>query len=271
VILLPTLLTDLEIDEVSLVEQGANNKKIIFKSAQFEDSIMSTVNDKPEADDLEKSAEDVEKEAMEGEGGAGAAAVGATKEEGEEKEEEEKEEGEDKEPAEKSVSRSLMKKMAKTEKALEKARVDAEKARVEKAKLAKEVEDLRKAFADEQSQRILKEHVEKAATEYTRLGKPEEIALITKEASEKLSPEAYGKLSDVLKAANTRIEAAMFQEVGKSGSVPGGSVVEKVRAIAKSYVEKSAGSLTMAQAEAKAWADNPDLYMQYQSEKRKAL
>jgi hypothetical protein len=59
VILLPTLLTDLEIDEVSLVEQGANNKKIIFKSAQFEDSIMSTVNDKLEADGLEKSAEDV--------------------------------------------------------------------------------------------------------------------------------------------------------------------------------------------------------------------
>ncbi len=256
--ILPAFLTDLEIDEVSLVEKGANNKKIIFKS--FEDSDMTSFNKeetKAEEETVSKSAENVENVNKKA-----SPAPADIKKEGEEKKDEGDEE-EKKEP-EGEVSKSLVQKMAQTEKALENARI-------EKAALAQEVEQIRKALQDELNRRILKEHIEKAAVEYVRLGKPDDVGLIMKEASEKLSPEVYGKLSGLMKAANARIEAGLFQEIGKSGFAPGSSVVEKVRAIAKSYVEKSAGSMTMAQAEARAWADNPDLYMQYQSEKRKAL
>jgi hypothetical protein len=255
VIFLPAFLTDLEIDEVSLVEKGANNKKIIFKS--FEDSDMTSTNKeetKAEEETISKSAENVETVIKEA-----SPAPADVEKEGEEKRDEEDE----KEP-EGEVSKSLVKKMAQTEKALENARI-------EKAALAQEVEQIRKALQDELNRRILKEHIEKASVEYVRLGKPDDVGLIMKEASEKLSPEIYGKLSGLMKTANARIEAGLFQEVGKSGFAPGSSVVEKVRAIAKSYVEKSAGSMTMAQAEARAWADNPDLYMQYQSERHKVL
>jgi len=95
------------------------------------------------------------------------------------------------------------------------------------------------------------------------------VAILMKEASEKLSPAAYSQLKVFFKAANARIAEGLFAEIGKSGEIPGGSVVEQIHGIARGMVEKSAGSMTVEQAEAKAWEMHPELYAQYQRERRR--
>lgn len=268
------ILTDIEVHEVSLVDKGANNKKILFKSEEGTNMSKKFI-----------SKEDEKEKALEGEGTTGPKAIGvdnnnegdkptaddekldrefAEKDGDEEKEDDEKEDDE-KEDAEKEddgkdgdkgISKSVRRKVTK-------AMIELEKAIEEKKELEKRLKEIEKAFHEEREKRIRKEFVELAKAEYVRLGNPDEVGLILKEASEKLSPQTYNKLTTMLKAANRRIDESLFVEVGKSGTAPGGSVVEKIKAIAKSYMESNP-NMTMTQAEAKAWADNPELYREYQ-------
>ena len=230
----------------------------------------------------EGKPEEEEKDALEGTGTDGAAAVtpnaentaakeGEPAEEQKEDEEEEKpeeeeaekeedEEEEKPEETQKAVSKSLLKKMAKTEKALEKAQL-------EKRAVAARLAQVEKALAVEKDARILKQFTEDAARDYVHIGKAADLAVVLKEASEKLSATSYSNLTTFLKAANARIGEGLFAEIGKSGAAPGGSVVDQIRGIAKSLIEKNA-DLTMAQAEAKAWEMNPELYSKYQAARR---
>lgn len=259
------ILTDIEVFEVSLVDKGANNKRIIYKSLNNEGLNMSkkSVTDKvshageeivnSDAPCNEKKEE--EEKALEGEGTTGPDAIGVN--ENREGTEKEADDDEEKKP---EVSKSLHKKV-------NKAMVELEKALQEKQQLEKRLKEIEKAFHEEREKRIRKEFIDLAKAEYVRLGNPDEVGLILKEASERLSPETYGKLTDILKAANQRIDATLFTEIGKSGSAPGGSVVDKIKAIAKSYVASNP-TMTLAQAEAKAWEDHPELYAEYQAARR---
>ena len=248
------ILTDVLVTEVSIVDRGANNKKILYKS--LGDVDMSKMR-KEELDEKEKEKE----EALEGDGTEGANAIDpepVTEVKEDEKKPDEEEEEEEEKPKE-ELTKS--KRTSKSDTALRKAQE-------EKIALRKRLEEVEKALADERDRRILKEFTETAAVQYSRIGKAEAVGLVLKEASEKLSHETYEKLTEMLKAANTLIESGVaFKEIGKSGAAPGGSVIDQIRSIAKSMVASNP-SMTMAQAEAKAWEMNPDLYVLYQKEIR---
>lgn len=265
-------MTDIEVFEVSLVDKGANNKKIIYKSSSNEGLNMSRKSIKDEvpldggiakSDTPCNEKKEEEEKVLEGEGTTGPEAIGvnenreATEKEDDEKDEDEEE---DKDRKDASVTKSLRRKVSK-------ATIELEKTLQEKKELEKRLGEIEKAFREEREKRIRKEFIDLAKAEYVRLGNPDEVGLILKEASERLSPETYGKLTDILKAANQRIDATLFTEIGKSGSAPGGSVVDKIKAIAKSYVASNP-TMTLAQAEAKAWEDHPELYAEYQAARR---
>jgi len=268
------ILTDIEVFEVSLVDKGANNKKIIYKSSSNEGLNMSRKSIKDEvplsgvianSDTPCNEKEEEEEKALEGEGTTGPEAIGvnenreATEKEDDEKDEDE-EEDKDKDKKDASVTKSLRRKVSK-------AMIELEKTLQEKKELEKRLGEIEKAFREEREKRIRKEFIDLAKSQYVRLGNPEEVGLILKEASEKLSPETYGKLTEILTAANQRIDATLFTEIGKSGSAPGGSVVQRIEAIAKSYVASNP-TMTLDRARAKAWEDNPELYAEYQAARR---
>lgn len=277
------ILTDIEVHEVSLVDKGANGKRIIYKSADDvsadniqKGDIMSEKIAKetsgPDAIDPERVTETSDSGVTDPE------RVTEIKEDKPceedepcEKEEEDvvmssdEEEKEDDEEEEEKSTRKSARRSVKARKSVDSDRVALRKALEEKRNLEKRLYEVEKRLKEETDRRVMKEFVEKARGEYSRLGSPEEVAAVLKQASERLDPDIYGKLVNIFATANNRIDETLFREIGKSGDLPGSGVYDKIRHIAKSLMEKDP-ALTYVQAEAKAWEMNPDLYMMYYKE-----
>lgn len=97
--------------------------------------------------------------------------------------------------------------------------------------------------------------------------KAADFGLVLKGLSEK-APEEYAQIEALLKAADEAIsKGGVFKEEGTgSKGTDGGTAVEQLNALAKSYIEKGEKGLTNAQAFLKALEENPALYIQYEKE-----
>lgn len=130
-----------------------------------------------------------------------------------------------------------------------------------------ELESLKK-FKDDMETRQLTE----VAKKYEILGKKPEELVPTLKSLKAAGGTAY---NDMIAMLDSTVEmtkqSGMFDEVGKSnhGQAPAGiqkSQAEcKIDSIAKSYMEKDP-NMGYTMAVAKAWAEHPDLYDEYESE-----
>lgn len=143
------------------------------------------------------------------------------------------------------------------------------KAHDEKLELIqKENDDLKAEIKKERDMRILKEFEDKAKTEFSTLGKHGDVAQILKSAQESLDEEQYKKLEEVLKGADTKIQAGnIFAETGSSAGVSN-DLDSKIE-VAKEAIRKENGKLSEAQIESRVWEQNPELYTEYLKENPK--
>lgn len=107
---------------------------------------------------------------------------------------------------------------------------------------------------------------------YAILGKTEEELLPVLKSTKAVSQEAYDQVIKTLDDAKAAVEnSGTFSEIGKSGhagvakGADASSAVGKINSIAKSYVEKNP-TMNYVDAVAKAWEDNPELFLQYEEE-----
>lgn len=137
-------------------------------------------------------------------------------------------------------------------KAWEADRIEVEKQRAEKEAL--EAETLAKSF------------VEKAGNYTEILGSAEEAGPVLQQLAAD-SPEAYKSLEGLLDVAKEQVSTAgLFEEIGKGFAPAGGDAYEQATQIAKGIAQSE--DITEAEAMAKAWERNPDLYAEYEAEKR---
>jgi cobalamin biosynthesis Mg chelatase CobN len=138
-------------------------------------------------------------------------------------------------------------------KAWEADRVEIEKQRAEKETL--EAEALAKSF------------VEKAGDYTEILGKAEDSGPVLQELAA-AAPEAYATLEGLLDVAKEQVNTSgLFEEIGKAGApAGGGDAYEQASQIAKGIAQSE--DLSPAEAMAKAWEQNPDLYAEYEADKR---
>lgn len=224
-------LSDILVEEISLVKMGANNKKFcLFKSFSFK-SVGKGAQIMPETPD---------------EPGQGSGSPGPVVGQG--------------------VSKAEMEDAI--QKALEGEKAEKEALRKELEQTKAENRANKEALEKSENIRLDKEYLE-TAKGIPSLGKPEETGPMLKELSLK-APDAYGKLLPILMSMDRQIsEGKIFEEVGKTGGGPApGSAEEKLSSIAKLYVEKGI-SKGPAEAFTKACQDNEELYEEYVAERRR--
>jgi len=144
--------------------------------------------------------------------------------------------------------------------AFEKARKQAEEAMAKAAEAESMLKAERSAKADAEA--IAK------ASEWTHLSiDPQEFGPMVRRLSEQ-DPEMAKAVVTVLDSINAQAESAnIFAEIGKSASAPvEGDAFSRLSALAKAAVDAGSAS-TVEQALADVAVKNPDLYMQYLSEK----
>lgn len=105
------------------------------------------------------------------------------------------------------------------------------------------------------------------AKKYALLGKKEDELAQTLYDMKKSNPANYDAYVSVLDQSLELVnKSGQFEEIGKSSrSIPGGSTVEKIEGIAKSYQDKDP-SLDYNTAIMKAWENHPELMDAYDSE-----
>ena len=135
-------------------------------------------------------------------------------------------------------------------------------------KQAEDNEKLQKALDAEKDLRITKEFISKAA-EYKNLGtKPDDFGKVLKEIAQKVIPETYTELEKVLAGADEKIgkNDIFLKEIGSGGE----AVLETIDKVNKMVEEirKTDPKITKEQAEAKVWMEHPELYREYEAEKR---
>lgn len=218
-------LKELEIDEVSLVDAGANPEANIL-----------LIKRKGESEMAEKQIE---------------------------KQEVKPEENQDTqaELAKIAAERAELEKKAAelTAKAEELAKRDAESAaQAEAVAKAKETYDALITSLTEHVEKADNAEMLKVAKKYELLGrKAEELAPMLK--SLKASPELYDSMIKTLDDALAAVtKAQTFEEIGKSGYGTVSNDQQKVEAIAKKYLETEP-QLSWRQALDKAWQENPNL------------
>lgn len=130
-----------------------------------------------------------------------------------------------------------------------------------------ELESLKKFKDDIENQQLTQ-----VAKKYEVLGKKPEDLVPTLKSLKAAGGTAYDDMIAVLDSAVQMTEqSGMFSEVGKSnhGSAPAhvakSAAEGKIETIAKEFMEKNP-NLGYTQAVAKAWAENPDIYDEYESE-----
>ena len=177
-------------------------------------------------------------------------------------------------PAEESVEEEVVE-SADEEEELEKTEI-AKSLKDSPANVKAEVERLWKANREleavikrERDERERKEYVAKASELYPNLPgmNAEELGVVLKTVND-LDKKLAGKIESVLKSANEAIASGdVFQEIGSSVEANSDSSYGRLDAIAKSKVDKSAGSTSYHKAFTEALAENPELYTQYLNEK----
>jgi len=82
-----------------------------------------------------------------------------------------------------------------------------------------------------------------------------------------LSPEIAERVHEQMKAADAAVaEGDLYREKGSNRAAEKTTAEDKVTALAKARFEKSEGSMTLDEAEAVIWGENPELYAQHESE-----
>ena len=230
-------LTDIVVEEVSIVPKGANNRTfLIFKSA----------NRKSRGTQMPKEPEPAG--AGDQTGADGALVL------------------KDLDPIQKSLTEEK-----EARERLEKALRDEQDARVKLEKQlaleSEEKKEILKQAAEERNIRIRKEFIQKTADDMPELGSPEILGPILKEASEKMDRESYMELEKTLIAASKKIaEGVLYEEIGKSGAdSSGGSAWSKIEKAAKEMVAKDS-KMSLGAAVEMVCKQHPDWYDEHLEE-----
>lgn len=136
--------------------------------------------------------------------------------------------------------------------------------------VAAELEALKKFRDDAETKELMD-----VAKKYEIIGKKPEELVPTLKSLRAAGGTAYSDMLSTLDAAVAMVNASgAFEEIGKSGAYKGSGTFQdvaksaseaKADAIAKGYMEKDP-AMNYTDAIAKAWENNPDLMMEYESE-----
>ena len=298
-----TALTDVETLEVSLVPQGANNKKRfpVLKSSETNMSdILHAVIDAPSSEDtkfdqvVKSSALGENAEAAEALKGAmkilnaysdsispedalGVLAKGFGVEKGEdeevekpghyeEKAEDEEDDAEKAEHEEEEEAEKAAHGDEEVEKSLNSSQIEA-LFKSQREAIAK-AEKLEKALMVERDERLRKEFISKARTDFPYVpGKSsEEVGMMLK-TLHGLDPAIAGDIEGIFKSVSATIEkAGLLDELGSgmTNRGDGASAYAKLDGMARDAVQKSGASY--AKAFETAMQNHPELYSQYLAE-----
>lgn len=152
-------------------------------------------------------------------------------------------------------------KMSKSE--IEKAEERIAKAEAEAKAATERAENAEKIAKAEQDRRVLAEHVEFAKSELPHMGDSTELGAELHELEKSMSPEAYEKHVQRLKAANEQIQKGdLFRQIGVDGSPTAGSADDS-RVVKEKAAElrKADSSLSEFDATARVLRDNPELIL----------
>ena len=110
------------------------------------------------------------------------------------------------------------------------------------------------------------------AAKYAKMGTADDLSKLLTDAQEKLGDEGLKSVETILaKGQEAFDQAQLFKEIGV---VPRGeqhdNAIAKVDAKAEE-IQKADPKMTIEAARAKAWKDDPELYKEYQSERRRQL
>lgn len=270
-------LTDIETMEVSLVPQGANNKKFfLLKSAQGDSILEAKVFleklSKMEEKEIKKVCEGLQKDAKEILASVCKSnqnnnllsellAESVSKDGGTLMSENLKEETapEVKEEATQEATQET------TE---AKAEEQVEKLMKETADLRKKNEELAKSLTEIQEANLLKEYVAKAG-EFKNLAiSPEEFGPVLKTLATK-TPEAFEKVMAVLKAADESLnQSELFKSAGSEAQGTTGDSWARIEKLAEGLIEKSEKGFSKAKAieQVLKTEEGKKLYNQYMIE-----
>lgn len=140
--------------------------------------------------------------------------------------------------------------------------------------LTEELKDVRERLEKSEDARAERVFISKAKDEYGALAPEDELGRILKEAHSSLDEETFGKLEEVLKSANARVEAGdLFAELGSRAGraleeAPAEGATAYAEAVRKAdeLVEKADNPLSRDQALARVFEQNPALYSRYMAE-----
>lgn len=292
-----TKLSDLEIDEVSLVDVPVNKKRIVYKGGRMkkiskesemceEKKTASTSAAQEAAAEVIMAAEEAQQSAGEAVAAAEAAArvaeaVSGAEEEvptvEKEDEDHDEEEVEIKPPKycehcgelledgkcpECYIGKSTSSKASKVNKAF----VELQKAKARIAALENAARTARDAL-------VTKEFIEKASKEFSHLPgvSTEQLGVVLKNASETMKPEHYKTLVTVLKSSDAVLSQNILTRtlgVKSESGLLDGSAASRLHMKATELmnsVQKSGEKLTYEKAYMKAMHENPTLYQEYLS------
>ena len=140
-------------------------------------------------------------------------------------------------------------------------RARLEKADAEIVALRKQADEAAAIAKAERDRRVTSEFVAKADADFRCVGgNPDEFGPILKRASETLDKADYDALEQRLRAANAQIEtSAIFKAMGANGDGDArigvdGEVTRKAQEL-----RKNDSSLSLVEAKARVFAENPDL------------
>lgn len=110
------------------------------------------------------------------------------------------------------------------------------------------------------------------AARFGHLGTADDLSKLLSEVEEKAGGEVLTKLETVLaKGEELASMSKAFEEIGVRGSESeAGNVIEKIDAAAEE-IRKADPKLTVDEARAQAWRDNPELFQEYQQQRRRAI
>ena len=233
------ILANLEIEEISIVTWGANNKKFVMRKDENREGKLFF-----EKQIIDKNGDDI---------------MVVSEEEKLKMEKELKEELHSKMEKEFAEEKARLEKEAKDAKELaaklEKEETDAANELTQTKQLAKDAMETARL---EKEARLTKEFVDIAKEKYPIIGDNTQIGMLLKEASEKLSKEANDVLGIAFAAANEKLKKSdLFREVG-SKTEKEESNPDKLDRLAKEYMEKNKVSYSAALTA--VVAANPELY-----------
>lgn len=229
-------LINISVDEVSVVDKPANDRKfLIIKHAKGGEQNMTIeeILEKIEDEELKKGLSDVLDDK-----------ISKIKNLEEKVEELEKAEGEEEGEEEGEIEKvDLPEEVAKSIEALEK--------RVEVAE----------SMAKKEHSKRMEIEFTKRAEDFKKVAEVDKIVSILMKANE-VGDDFYNDLEDVLKTAQARIEEGNIEKInGKDGGGDATDPLAKIEELADAIVEK--GDMTREKAIVKVLEEHPELYREY--------